>query len=139
MKRIKQDGQNVKYSVIARVSGHISPVANKRLYQILAEGGFVVKYVKCYVTSPPPFFRNDLIKMLIFCFDDNLNFKVEGLILRNSPEMYRRYIKGRPLTFTAGPLSTVCVFLAMPYMHSHAHCFVVNIYGLDRNLIVMAT
>lgn len=70
--------------------------------------------------------------MLLFCFDNNLNCKVEGLILRNSPEMYRRYCKGRPLTFTAGPFSTVCVFLAMPYMPSHVHCFVVDVYGLDQ-------
>lgn len=51
LKRIRQDGQNVKYSVLARVSGHMSPVANKRFYQTVAEGGFVVKYVKHSVTS----------------------------------------------------------------------------------------
>lgn len=84
LKRIRQDGQNVKYSVLTRVSGHTSPVANKRLYQILAEGGFLVKYVKHSVTSPSLFFLIDLNKMLIFCFKDNLNCKVEGLILRDS-------------------------------------------------------
>lgn len=41
--------------------------------------------------------------------------------------------------YAAGPFSTVCVLLAMPYMHSHVHCCVANIYGLDWNLIVMAT
>lgn len=51
---MRQDGHNVKYSVLARVSGHMSPVANQRLYQIWAEGGSVVKYAKPLVTAPPP-------------------------------------------------------------------------------------
>lgn len=54
--------------------------------------------------------------MSIFCFNDNLNCEVEGLILQNLPEIYRRYCKGHPLTFTAGPFSIVCVFLALPYI-----------------------
>lgn len=54
--------------------------------------------------------------------------------MRSSPKMDRSCCKRRP--FTAGPF---CVFLAMLHMLSHVHCFVVDIYGLDQNLTVMAT